>query len=91
MSIYLFGSSKCKPCEIAKEFLKDKEIDYKYIDVDDLTYNDLALELVKIHCVKTLPTLIVQNKNNTTKVDGFSRGFYEAALFGDEEWLILQH
>lgn len=49
--IKLFGASWCNPCKMAKKWLKDHNIDYKYIDVEE---NGLEVSEFNIMSVPTI-------------------------------------
>lgn len=65
--IYLFSSITCTPCQIAKEYLNNNNIEYTVIDIDDNP------EEVKKHKIKTVPTLLVIKDGQKQYIEGWHR------------------
>lgn len=64
--ILQFGSSSCLPCHsIANKitaFIKDKNIKYKYLSIDELDNKKIASSL----CIFSVPTILVYVENKLT-------------------------
>ena len=69
--ITVYGKPQCPNCDMAKRFLKSKEIDFEYIDV---TIDQGALDTIRVHGYQQLPVVSINDFE-----DSFS-GFNPARL-----------
>lgn len=54
MKIKLIGSPTCGPCNMIKSVMKNKNIEFEYIDITSDAGQELAVELN----IRTVPTLM---------------------------------
>ena len=78
--VMLYALSTCAWCKMTKQFLKDKSVEFEYVDVDQCN----NVDRVKVHNdIKnrggelTYPTLIVDDK---TLINGFLKDKIKKAL-----------
>jgi glutaredoxin-like protein NrdH len=78
--VILFALSTCVWCKLTKQFLKDSEVEYEFVDVDLLDDEEKS----KVHEViiskgaeLSYPTTIV---DDTTVITGFRKDKFKEAL-----------
>jgi glutaredoxin-like protein NrdH len=62
--VKIFTLSTCGWCKKTKELLKSLDVQYDYVDVDELSGNDLieaTEELKKFNPARLYPTIIIDN------------------------------
>jgi len=78
--LFLYTLSTCGWCKKTKEFLKDNEMAYEYIDVDKITKDEqkeVITELKKRNAPLTFPIIIVDDEQ---VISGFKKQAIEEAL-----------
>ena len=78
--VFLYTLSTCAWCKLAKNFLKENEIEYEYVDVD--LCNEEDKEKIKRHILEkdgdlSYPTIIINNK---ILITGFRKDKLKEAL-----------
>jgi glutaredoxin len=71
--VFLYALSTCAWCRMTKQFLKDNDIEFEYVDVDQCS--DLDLEKIKNDILSkgghlSYPIIIVNDK---TLINGFRK------------------
>jgi glutaredoxin-like protein NrdH len=78
--VTLYALSTCVWCKMTKQFLKDNEIEFEFVDVDMLEDNDKRQAHVAITSkggVLSYPTVIVDDK---ILITGFQKNKLQEAL-----------
>ncbi len=78
--ILMYAISTCAWCKMTKQFLKDHEVEFEYIDVDLCNEKDkeeIRKDIMKRGSTPTYPTLIVDDK---TLITGFRKDRIQEAL-----------
>lgn len=78
--VLVYAISTCAWCKMTKEFLKENDIEYEYVDVDlanDEDHEKIRNEITRLGASPTYPTLIVDGK---TVVTGFRKDKIKEAL-----------
>jgi len=78
--LFLYTLSTCGWCKKTKEFLKDKEMAYEYVDVDQITKDEQKEaidELKKRNAPLAFPIIIVDDQQ---VISGFKKQAIEEAL-----------
>jgi len=78
--LFLYTLSTCGWCKKTKEFLKDKEMAYEYVDVDKITKDEQKEaidELKKRNAPLAFPIIIVDDQQ---VISGFKKQAIEEAL-----------
>ncbi|MFX1541057.1 MAG: glutaredoxin family protein [Promethearchaeota archaeon] len=78
--VLLYALSTCGWCKMTKAFLKDKSIEYEYVDVDKLNSEDRDLvnkDIKKRGGRLAFPTTIIDDK---TLITGFKKDDISKAL-----------
>jgi glutaredoxin-like protein NrdH len=78
--VTLYALSTCVWCKMTKQFLKDNEIEFEFVDVDLLEDNDKRQAHVAITSkggVLSYPTVIVDDK---VLITGFQKNKLQEAL-----------
>lgn len=65
--IKVYSKHNCVQCEMTKEFLKQNNVEFKEVNVEE---NEEALELIKLHGVKRLP-VVTRNNSFDFAFSGF--------------------
>ena len=63
--VLLYAISTCGWCKRAKQFLKDNDVEYEYVDVDNCSWEDKQNIMQDIRSrggMLAYPTLIIDNK-----------------------------
>ena len=63
--VFLYALSTCAWCKKTKQFLKDKDIEYEYVDVDLLSKEDLEkvkAEINNLGAKLLFPLIIIDDK-----------------------------
>jgi glutaredoxin-like YruB-family protein len=76
--VKIFTSPTCSYCEMAKDWLKDKGIEY--IEVDVAKDQKAAEELVKESGQMGVPVIIIGEGEDKRVIVGFDQGKLEEAL-----------
>jgi len=77
---FLYTLSTCGWCKKTKEFLKDNEMAYEYVDVDKITKDEqkeVIAELKKRDAPLAFPVIIVDDRQ---VISGFKKQAIEEAL-----------
>lgn len=67
--VFLYALSTCAWCKMTKQFLKDNDIEFEYVDVDHSTEEDLARikkDILSKGGSLSYPTLIINDKDLVT-------------------------
>ncbi|MGD0159707.1 MAG: glutaredoxin family protein [Candidatus Bathyarchaeia archaeon] len=78
--VLIYAISTCAWCKMTKEFLKENDIEYEYVDVDlanDEDHEKIRNEITRLGGSPTYPTIIVDGK---TVVTGFRKDKIKEAL-----------
>ena len=78
--VLLYAISTCAWCKMTKEFLKENDVEYEYVDVDlasDEDHEKIRNEIIRLGAEPTYPTLIVDGK---TVISGFRKDKIKEAL-----------
>jgi glutaredoxin len=78
--VFLYALSTCAWCKMTKQFLKDNDIQYEYVDVDLCTEEDL--NKIKQHILSkggslSYPVIIINDK---TLINGFRKDLIKEHL-----------
>jgi len=71
--VFMYALSTCAWCKMTKQFLKDNNIEYEYVDVDlsdDKDHEKIQRDIQSRGGTLTYPTLIIDNK---TLITGFRK------------------
>lgn len=79
MKIILFGTENCPWCVKAKDYLKEKGVQFEYIDVSQ--DQDAAQEMIKKSKQMSVPVLEI----NGTIIVGFDKEKIDEALKGGKK------
>ena len=63
-NVFLYAISTCGWCKKVKKLLEEMEIEYEYIDIDQVTgssYKDIINELKEYNESATCPTLVIED------------------------------
>jgi glutaredoxin-like protein NrdH len=78
--VLIYAISTCAWCKMTKEFLKENDIEYEYVDVDltnDEDHEKIRKEITGLGGSPSYPTLIVDGK---TVITGFRKDRIKEAL-----------
>ena len=78
--VLIYAISTCAWCKMTKEFLKENDVEYEYVDVDlasDEDHEKIRNEIIRLGAEPTYPTLIVDGK---TVISGFRKDKIKEAL-----------
>jgi glutaredoxin-like protein NrdH len=78
--VLMYAISTCAWCKMTKEFLKENDIEYEYVDVDlanDEDHEKIRNEITRLGAPPSYPTLIVDGK---TVITGFRKDKIKEAL-----------
>jgi glutaredoxin len=78
--VLMYAISTCAWCKMTKEFLKENDIDYEYVDVDltsDEDHEKIRKEITRLGASPSYPTIIVDGK---TVITGFRKDKIKEAL-----------
>jgi glutaredoxin len=78
--VLMYAISTCAWCKLTKQFLKDNDIEYEYVDVDlvsDEDHERVRKEITRLGAPPSYPTVIVDEK---TVVSGFRKDKLKEAL-----------
>jgi glutaredoxin len=78
--VLMYAISTCAWCKMTKEFLKDNDVEYEYVDVDlasDADHEKIREDITKRGASPSFPTLIVDEK---TVITGFRKDKIKEAL-----------
>ena len=67
--VMMYALSTCGWCKRAKQFLKDNEIEYEYIDIDLCSMTDkqkIRQDIQNLGGILAYPTVIIDNKTLLT-------------------------
>ncbi len=78
--VTVYAISTCAWCRMAKQYLKDNDVEYEYVDVD--LCNDEDHDKIREHILKkggdlSFPTIVVDDK---TLITGFRKDKIKEAL-----------
>ncbi len=78
--VFLYALSTCAWCKMTKQFLKDNQIEFEYVDVDKCTPDDL--DKVKENVLNlggslSYPVIIINDK---TLINGFRKDLIKEKL-----------
>jgi glutaredoxin-like protein NrdH len=71
--VFLYALSTCAWCKMTKQFLKDNEVEFEYVDVDQCTDEDLKKiksDILSKGGSLSYPVIIVNEKN---LINGFRK------------------
>lgn len=78
--VFLYALSTCAWCKLAKQFLKDKNVVYEYVDVDLCSEEDkekIKRDILDRGGSLAYPTIIIDDK---TLINGFRKDRLKEAL-----------
>jgi len=78
--VLIYAISTCAWCKMTKQFLKDNDIEYEYVDVDmasDEDHEKIRKEITRLGASPSYPTIIVDEK---TVITGFRKDKIKEAL-----------
>lgn len=78
--VLMYAISTCAWCKMTKQFLKDNDVEYEYVDVDlasDEDHERIRKEITRLRAPPSYPTVIVDEK---TVVSGFRKDKLKEAL-----------
>lgn len=78
--VLMYAISTCAWCKMTKQFLKDSDIEYEYVDVDmasDEDHEKIRKEITRLGASPSYPTIIVDEK---TVITGFRKDKIKEAL-----------
>ncbi|MGA2308694.1 MAG: glutaredoxin family protein [Candidatus Bathyarchaeia archaeon] len=78
--VLMYAISTCAWCKMTKQFLKDSDIDYEYVDVDmtsDEDHEKIRKEITRLGASPSYPMVIVDEK---TVITGFRKDKIKEAL-----------
>ena|SRR5208337_1183105 len=78
--VLMYAISTCAWCKMTKQFLKDNDIEYEYVDVDlasDEDHEKIRKEITRLGASPSYPTIIVDEK---TVITGFRKDKIKEAL-----------
>jgi glutaredoxin-like protein NrdH len=78
--VLMYAISTCAWCKMTKQFLKDNDIDYEYVDVDmasDEDHEKIRKEITRLGASPSYPMTIVDEK---TVITGFRKDKIKEAL-----------
>jgi glutaredoxin-like protein NrdH len=78
--VLIYAISTCAWCKMTKQFLKDNNVEYDYVDVDladDEDHEKIREDIEKRGGSSSYPTIIVDGKNLIT---GFRKDLIKEAL-----------
>jgi glutaredoxin len=76
----MYAISTCAWCKMTKQFLKDNDIEYEYVDVDmasDEDHEKIRKEITRLGASPSYPMTIVDEK---TVITGFRKDKIKEAL-----------
>jgi glutaredoxin len=79
-NVLMYAISTCAWCKMTKEFLKENDVDYEYVDVDlasDEDHEKIRNEIARLGGSPSYPTIIVDGK---TVITGFRKDKIKEAL-----------
>jgi glutaredoxin-like protein NrdH len=78
--VLMYAISTCAWCKMTKQFLKDNDVEYEYVDVDlasDEDHERIRKEITRLGASPSYPTVIVDEK---TVITGFRKDKLKEAL-----------
>ncbi|MGD0978689.1 MAG: glutaredoxin family protein [Candidatus Bathyarchaeia archaeon] len=78
--VLMYAISTCAWCKMTKQFLKDSDIEYEYVDVDmasDEDHEKIRKEFTRLGASPSYPTIVVDEK---TVITGFRKDRIKEAL-----------
>jgi glutaredoxin len=78
--VLMYAISTCAWCKMTKQFLKDNDVEYEYVDVDmasDEDHEKIRKEITRLGASPSYPTIIVDEK---TVITGFRKDKIKEAL-----------
>jgi len=78
--VFLYALSTCAWCKMTKQFLKDNQIEFEYVDVDKCTHEDLdkvKKNVLDLGGSLSYPVIIVNDK---TLINGFRKDLLKEKL-----------
>lgn len=81
-SISVYGKTNCPSCKIVKNILKEQNVEYEYVDLDD---DELRQAFYKSYNVNTVPQVFVGN----TRIGGFEK--FVEFIRPDFDVVLLRH
>jgi glutaredoxin len=78
--VLMYAISTCAWCKMTKEFLKENDIEYEYVDVDLASDEDrekIRNEIARMGASPSYPTIVVDGK---TVITGFRKDKITEAL-----------
>ena len=78
--VLIYAISTCAWCKMTKQFLKDNDVEYEYVDVDmtsDEDHEKIRKEITRLGASPSYPTIIVDEK---TVITGFRKDKIKEAL-----------
>jgi len=78
--VLIYAISTCAWCKMTKQFLKDNDVEYEYVDVDlasDEDHQRIRKEITHLGASPSYPTVIVDEK---TVITGFRKDKLKEAL-----------
>lgn len=78
--VFLYALSTCAWCKMTKQFLKDNQIEFEYVDVDKCTPEDLdkvKKNVLDLGGSLSYPVIIVNDK---TLINGFRKDLLKEKL-----------
>ena len=78
--VLMYAISTCAWCKMTKQFLKDNDVEYEYVDVDmasDEDHEQIRKEITRLGASPSYPTIIVDEK---TVITGFRKDKIKEAL-----------
>jgi len=76
----MYAISTCAWCKMTKQFLKESDVEYEYVDVDltsDEDHERIRKEITRLGASPSYPTVIVDEK---TVITGFRKDKLKEAL-----------
>jgi glutaredoxin len=78
--VLMYAISTCAWCKMTKQFLKDNDVEYEYVDVDmasDEDHEKIRREITSRGASPSFPTVVVDDK---TVITGFRKDKLKEAL-----------
>jgi len=78
--VLMYAISTCAWCKMTKQFLKENDVEYEYVDVDlasDEDHEKIRNEITRLGAPASYPTIIVDGK---TVITGFRKDQIKEAL-----------
>ena len=70
MSVYVFSSPTCPPCQTIKPVFQELKEDFPQLQWVDVNIKDDPSGITQRFGVKTVPTIVVQSKNGVESHSG---------------------